>query len=646
MTTAPQKPVEVLDEHDVRRAARAQGLLATFNAAGVLAPADVHVATLLGSLCEEPSDEVLLAAALAVRAPRVGHVCTDLATVASTATVESDVIVDVASLPWPAVDGWVDRVAASPLVAVGAGGPDDRPLRLAGTLLYLDRYWREERAVASEVLTRAADHAAGVDTDVLSAGLARLYERDAEIEGPDLQRAAAAVAVLRRFSVVAGGPGTGKTTTVARILALLLEQAVVAGQPLPRIGLAAPTGKAAARLAEAVHEEARDLPVFGDVRDRLLATESSTLHRLLGWVPGNRSRFRHHRGNRLPHDIVVVDESSMVPLSLMARLLDAVRRDARVVLVGDPDQLASVEAGAVLGDIVGPAKERLAMDSAGAQAVEQVTGEALPLDDAPAAPVVGNGIVVLRHVYRTKKDSGLRAFADAVQECDDDAAMDLLRDGRDDLFWINADAAGMPAADLSPLRAAVVAWGRELADTAAAGDGAGALKALGEFRLLAAHRRGPYGVEHWKQQVEAWLTADAGGLFDTQWYVGRPLLVTSNDYALQLYNGDTGVVIARGERTTAVFERRGAPVEISPALLSSVETVYAMTVHKSQGSQFTSVALLLPEETSPILTRELLYTGATRARRTLTVIGREASIRTAVTTPISRASGLKPALWD
>ena len=223
-------------------------------------------------------------------------------------------------------------------MAVGEEPGDPRPLRLVGRSLYLDRYWREERQVAADLLALAGR------------GRRRRRRRTSGSRGcssPARQRDAAETALRRRFAVIAGGPGTGKTTTVARILALLLEQ----GDPL--IALAAPTGKAAARLIEAVHEEAAKLDVDERVRARLLGLEASTLHRLLGWRPGSRSRFRHDRGNRLPHDVVIVDETSMVSLSLMARLVEAVRADARLILVGDPGQLASIEAGAVLGDIVG-----------------------------------------------------------------------------------------------------------------------------------------------------------------------------------------------------------------------------------------------------------------------------------------------------
>ncbi|MEA2195484.1 MAG: exodeoxyribonuclease alpha subunit, partial [Solirubrobacteraceae bacterium] len=322
-------PAVAIDVHDARRTRHAPDLLRAFNDIGVLSAADVHVAVRLTSLAAERDEWVALGAAFAVRGPRLGHVLVDLATIRSTAAVDADEPVDLSALPWPESRAWVRRLAESPLVAVGEdcepGGA--RPLRLVGSALYLDRYWREEREVAADLLAFGDGTPAVVDEAVLTDGLARLFAGEAADSG---QRTAAATAVLRRFAVVAGGPGTGKTTTVARIVALLAEQAAGAGDPPPLVALAAPTGKAAARLEEAVRAEAITLDVDDDVRAQLLDLNASTLHRLLSWRPGSHSRFRHHRTNRLPHDVVIVDETSMVSLSLMARLVEAVRPDARL----------------------------------------------------------------------------------------------------------------------------------------------------------------------------------------------------------------------------------------------------------------------------------------------------------------------------
>ncbi|MDP1806895.1 MAG: exodeoxyribonuclease V subunit alpha, partial [Acidimicrobiales bacterium] len=453
---------------------------------------------------------------------------------------------------------------------------------------------------------------------------------------------AAATAALRRLTVVAGGPGTGKTTTVARVLALLHEQAAGAGRRPPLVALAAPTGKAAARLEEAVHEEAARLPIADEARQWLLGLSAVTLHRLLGWQPGNRARFRHDRRNRLPHGVVVVDETSMVALTMMARLLEAVRPAARLVLVGDPDQLASVEAGAVLGDIVGPAAEGLLLSPAAARSLSEAAGQPVEASEPPAGAAVADGIVVLRTVHRYR--GAIAELAEAVQRGDAGAAVDVLSGEHDDVAWLKVDVATSARGALHPVRDAVIEAGTLVSEAAAAGRGRDALSALGGFRLLCAHRRGPYGVATWTAQVERWLgLAGAAG-----WYPGRPLLVTENDYGLGLYNGDSGVVVAHGDAggVRAVFERRGELLELTPQRLASVDTVYAMTVHKAQGSQFDQVAVLLPDPTSPILTRELLYTAITRARRRLILVGTEEAVRGAVERPITRASGLRESLWD
>jgi exodeoxyribonuclease V alpha subunit len=622
------------DPFDVRRARSASGLLLAFNEAGVLAAADVHVARRLAELAGEEDDAVVLAAALAVRAPRLGHVFVDLRRIRGTATVDLDEPVDLATLPWPEEEAWVAAVAASPLAA--------GPLHLHGSALYLDRYWREEQQVAADLEALAGTAVTGVRADVLAAGVQRLF---ADGTPDESQMLAAAAAVLRRLAVVAGGPGTGKTTTVARIVALLEEQALAAGAPPPLIALAAPTGKAAARLQEAVHEEAARLDVDPGIRERLLGLEASTLHRLLGWRAGSHSRFRHDRGNRLPYDVVIVDETSMVSLTLMARLVEAVRPQARLILVGDPGQLTSIEAGAVLGDIVGPAAQRLQMSGPARGALAEATGGAVPGDVTSGG--IGDGIVVLRNVHRF--GGAIAQLAEAVHEGEPERVLDVLRSRPDDVLWLNADVGDPGQLDLlGPVRSGAVATGRAVVEAARAGDAAGAIGALGAFRVLCAHRRGPHGVATWMPRIEAWLAAEVPGFAaDGPWYVGRPLLVTENDHALRLYNGDAGVVVEGPDsRPVAAFERQGEIVTFSPARLAAVDTVYAMTVHKGQGSQFDTAAVLLPDPDSPILTRELLYTAITRAKSRLILAGTEEAITAAVTRPIARASGLGRRLWE
>jgi len=623
----------VLDQLDAQSVLglAADGMLAQFNRAGVLVAADVHVAATLARLGRDGDELVALAAALAVRAPRVGHVLADLATVRETAIAAAEDEADLSGLPWPALDLWVEHVASSPEVSLGDDGPDDRPLRLVGTGLYLDRYWRDEVAVASDLISRSSAEALSAQEAVLADGLARLFRDDTG----GLQGRAAEMAVRRHFSVIAGGPGTGKTTTVARLLALLEEQAAVSGGPALLVALAAPTGKAAARMAEAVHAEGRNLDVGEAVRARLLSLGASTVHRLLGRHPASANRFRHNRDNRLPHDVVIVDETSMMSLPLMARLLEAVREDARLVLLGDQEQLASVEAGAVLGDIVGPA--------------------AAGLPAGPGASAVGERITVLRTNHRFR--GPLAELANAVRAGDGDAALAALAEGTpgatrpaapeapSSTRWLAIDVASTDGAALEPVRSAVCGFGRLLAEAGVQGDGLAALNVLGQLRLLCAHRAGPTGASTWNAHVEHWL-ADGSGGAEGGWYVGRPVIVTQNDYSLGLFNGDTGVVIARPDGGLTVAFRRGAEiVTFSPSRLAAVETAFAMTAHRAQGSEFDEVVVLLPSAASRILTRELLYTAVTRARRSVVLVGTEESLRAAVSRPIARASGLTARLW-
>ena len=607
----PSAPARERDPFAARFALHASGLLREFNEAGVVESADVHVARELARLAGEDDETVLLALALAVRGPRLGHVHVDLERIRDTAAVDAEEPIDLAALDWPDPRSWIARVSASPLVATGdrphAG--EVRPLRLVGSWLYLDRYWAEEVGVARSLRAMAADPVSGVDAELLADGLSRLF--GAEASGRQSQ--AAASAVKHRWSVVAGGPGTGKTTTVARIVALIYEQAGAAGAAFPLVALAAPTGKAAARLQESVHAEAATLDVAPEVRDQLLTLRASTIHRLLGWRPGSNSRFRHDRNQRLAHDVVIIDETSMVSLSLMARVIEALRSGARLILVGDPGQLASIEAGAVLGDIV--------------------AGE----DN------VAPGIVVLDRVHRF--GGGIASLAAAIRAGDGDAVMELLRAGADDVIWLDGDVAEQDALPL--VSQAALAAARTTIKAARAGRAREALDALGSFRILCAHRRGPYGVATWTARMEGWLAAELAGLDpEDRWYVGRPLLVNENDYELRLNNGDTGVVVSlRDGRVAAAFARGEETIEHSPSRLGAVDTVYAMTVHKSQGSQFAGAAVLLPSPESRILTRELLYTAATRAQRRLILAGTEESVRAAVGRPVARASGLGRRLW-
>jgi exodeoxyribonuclease V alpha subunit len=635
-----------LDRYDASVAASAAGSLRAFNRAGILDSADVHIAHRLAQLAGVAGvagEAVALGVAFAARAPRLGHVCVDLRTIRQTASRDIDLATDLDALPWPDPEAWLDALSQSPLVGQGS------PLWLSGSNLYLNRLWLDERLVATELLARAERAVADIDLALLRDGLATLFrEVDPKAEDPDhLQPLAAAAAVLQRVSVIAGGPGTGKTTTVARLLALLHQQALAQGANPPLVALAAPTGKAALRLEEAVRDEALRLDLDSGKEERLLELRGMTLHRLLGRAGGNRTRFRHNATNPLRHDVVVVDETSMVALSMMARLLEALRPDARLILVGDHEQLASVEAGAVLGDIVGPAARGLCMDQAVRARLEEVTGHPVPDTTMTARSPIGDGVVVLRHVRR--HGGAIAGFARAVQAGNADAALAELTAEDSNVDWLALDPSDPATAErLDPIHDRAVESGRVVIEAAREGDAETALDALDGFRLLCAHRRGPEGVWAWTAHIERWLEIEVDGFKGREgWYLGRPLIVTENDYSLDLFNGDIGVVVKGALRPMeAAFRRGGTVLPVSTARLAAVDTVYAMTVHKSQGSQFKEVAFMLPSADSRILTRELLYTAVTRARERLILVGTEDLIRAAIERPITRASGLRQALWD
>lgn len=597
-------PVE--DERDRHFAQSGTGALRELNRAGLLTAADVHVASRLGVLGGEADEWVLTAVARAVAAVRAGSVCLAVDALADgLTTLAADGLV---TLPGSGAD-LATRLAASPLTGA--------VLRLDGGNLYLDRYWQEESLVVDVLGSRTGppDDEGWSEAD-LAAALDTYFPDDKYAD----QRAAAETACRHRTAVVTGGPGTGKTTTVARLLGVLLALQPE-GRSL-RIALAAPTGKAAARMAQAVRA-ATEQPRFpgagldpaaraGDPayerREVVRNLDSSTLHRLLGSRPDSRTRFRHHRANPLPHDVVVVDETSMVSLTMMARLLEAVRRGARLVLVGDADQLASVEAGAVLRDLVD------GWDPAGESGRSRAGGP------------------VSRLVTARRYDEHIGALADAIRDDRPDDVVGLLARGGPSVEWSEADV-------LAPL---LGRHARALHDAALAGDRPALLAQLSRHRLLCAHREGPYGVAHWNREIERLLMSATGRDWLPEWYAGRPFVVNSNDPGLGLYNGDTGVVLRDDDRLVGLVDDGLEPGGrlLPTTRLADVSTAHAMTVHRSQGSQFAEVTVLLPEGGSRILTRELLYTAVTRAEERVRVVGSEEAVRAAMATTASRATGL------
>jgi exodeoxyribonuclease V alpha subunit len=614
--------------------AQAAGLLEEFDQAGILAPADVHVAMRLGALTGESDDRVLLAIALTVRNTRHGSVVLDLADAATTVTADADdsELIETSELCWPAPGEWIAACAASPVVADAPGGS---PMRLVGSRLWLDRYWRQEAQVAEELLRRSSDRPVDLDLDLLRSDLESLFSGASDAD----QRLATCVAALSRVSVIGGGPGTGKTTTIARLITVLRRQ-----RPELRIALAAPTGKAAARLEEAVRSAAGSLTAHD--RTQLATMSASTLHRLLGRRPGVASRFRHDRENRLPFDMVIVDEASMVSLTLMARLLEALAPAARLILVGDPDQLASVEAGAVLGDLVehddvGPRTEPFR-----AMLEHALPGLDCPVRQNASGVALRDSVALLQTVHRFEAGGPIAQLAEHVRAGRADEALTMLTDASYGIeFHLTPDDEPVSGAALQALRRQLMDE-KALIEAARSGDVVHALEALERHRMLCAHRAGPRGVRHWSDAIERWLAADDPLLMprvDGR-YAGQPLLVTSNDYENGLYNGDTGVVVNQGDELAAAFRRGGEPVILPLVRLSNILPMHVMTVHRAQGSQFEEVTVLLPPATSPLATRQTFYTAITRASKLVRLIGSREAVLTSVNRRAARATGLRDRL--
>ena len=559
---------------------------------------------------------VLASAALLCAALDKGDVCLPLARMAG-------------QRPWaehafklPNLADWRRQLQASPLVG---DAESFAPMILEGEHLYLARYQAYEKQLAEQLLSRAAD-LPSVDEAQLSESLTRLFSFNSSLQAgqqPDWQRLAAAQAVRRKLAVISGGPGTGKTTTVVRLLAALLEQGEE-GVALA-IGLAAPTGKAAARMAEAIRNAKASLPVSEAIK-AALPEEARTLHRLLG-SRGDSPQVRHNAANPLALDVLVVDEASMVDLALMAKLVDALPPHARLILLGDKDQLCAVEAGAVFAELC----EGRGFDARAAADLQRITGQQAPV--AQPGSRLGDAVVLLTHSHRFAGDSGIGELARRINGGEVAATLSLLKEQRSDLAWNDeptpADLLERLDRGYAPFLAA-----------AKSADPAAAFAAFNDFRALTAQREGAWGVAGINEALEARIKRCERLPSRERWYAGRPIMVRQNDYALGLFNGDIGICLDSEFGLRVFFEGEDGYRPFAPARLPSHDCAFAMTVHKSQGSEFSEVLLALPEQPSPLLTRSLFYTGITRAKHKVEIWGLPARLSEAVATRAERAAGL------
>jgi len=565
---------------------------------------------------------VALAAALVSHQRGDGHICLDLELVAGSAFPDRPAD-GVNPIQLPRLKEWTKALRSSPVV--GAPG-EFKPVVLdAHHRVYLHRYWEYEQTLATTIRQRACDLAQVPDASAVEQKLQALFPPAAD-ETIDWQRTAALAAMRRKFCVISGGPGTGKTHTLVLILALLLE--LERGRKL-RIAVAAPTGKAAARIQDSIRTVKSTLACDETIRAQL-PERATTIHRLLGYLP-DAARFRHDADNPLPFDVVAVDEASMVDLALMARLFQAVPSSARLILLGDKDQLASVEAGAVLGDICSAAAILEAEHGASASPERCST--------------LADCVVQLKRNYRFGQHSAIYRLSLAINEGHTEDALQILR-----------NCGGSAAADLvsaplprrgelkAALRERVIAGFSEFVQ---APDPLAALAALARFRILCVLREGPFGVAGLNDLTEEIL--EEAGLIrpPSQWYAHRPVMITRNDYNLKLFNGDIGIFLPDGDsgELRAFFPGPDNTLrKFLPLRLPEHETAYAMTVHKSQGSEFDRVLFILPDRESPVLSRELLYTGITRARTGVELWFDEKVFRAALVRRVTRSSGLCDAL--
>ncbi|MGC1550211.1 MAG: exodeoxyribonuclease V subunit alpha [Rhodanobacter sp.] len=630
-----------------------------------LRPLDIALARFLAERDPHASPALLLLTALLSRQLADGHLCLDLAALDALA----------AEYEWPSTWRVLLTTAplSSPLLADAQGLPLDAPLVLDDTRIYLRRYWNHERDVADAIGRRLAFMP--LPPDALSEELTRLFPAPMG-DTPDWPRIACALAARGAFSVITGGPGTGKTTTVVRLLGLL-QTLHLRDRPRPlRIRLAAPTGKAAARLNASIAAQIARLDVSDAVRAAIPA-QVDTLHRLLGARVDSRS-FRHNRANPLHLDVLVVDEASMIDLEMMAAVLAALPEQARLILLGDKDQLSSVEAGAVLGDLCRRAEEGH-YNEATAAWLHAASGDDISAFIRSDAQALDQQVAMLRHSHRFGAASGIGRLAMAVNAGDIHRVHNLLDTPHEDIAWISSDETARLAAVaidgggtyFAPSASGNTPQGyrhyltllRRERPTVDAGETAHAewahrvLEGFDRFQLLCALRRGPFGAEGLNRQIADAL--QAAGLIESAhgWYEGRPVMITRNDYSLGLMNGDIGITLSMPGRDGIVRlyvafpignnadasddGRENAKVRfVLPSRLGDVDTVYAMTVHKSQGSEFEHTMLVLPGEASAALTRELLYTGITRARRWFSLLGPQNSVELAVTQRTRRHSGL------
>ncbi|MDX1638147.1 MAG: exodeoxyribonuclease V subunit alpha [Balneolaceae bacterium] len=594
---------------------------------GIIAEVSYQFCLFLDRVDGRCNDALLLAGCLVSERKGSGDVCVDLREEAGNYLFTDG---EKRGIQAPGLREWTEHLKKTE----SAGAPGEpTPLTLDDSgRLYLQKYWNYEAFLAARLQAMASAPPAKVSGDRCREVLHALFGEKNQHE-PDWQKVAAWMAVNQKLTVISGGPGTGKTTTVVNILLLMAKL-----QVLGKAALAAPTGKAASRLATSVADALSQSGIEQVLKDKIPA-EASTLHKLLG-AERYGSDFRFNRENPLPYDLVVVDEASMIDLALMVKLVDALPDNARLILLGDKDQLASVEAGAVLGSICKRDENRFS-DAFIEQAGE--AGMVLPerAGEYGQKPLSDN-VVLLTKSYRFGEESGIGQLASKVLNGDSDRAITLMQsDKYSDITFRNLES---PEDIEQHLRELVLDHYRELT---AFGTVEKALQSLGRLGVLCVHRRGPLGSEQVNLMIEKILREEQVVPRTAEWYPGKPVLVTQNDYTLGLHNGELGIVSRDHKKELKVFfgQKDSNHRSFSPSRLTYAEPAYALTVHKSQGSEFNDVGVVLPPRISAVSSKEMLYTAITRSRNNCSLIGTERVLRDMIERGTSRSSGLQDRLW-
>ncbi|MEQ8525447.1 exodeoxyribonuclease V subunit alpha [Gracilimonas sp.] len=572
----------------------------------------------LKNISSEENDQVLLAAAACIFAQQNGHVCLDFSEW-NDEYLFGDSKSEI-QLTDSLKDTWRKELEKSSLVSPGE---ELQPLVLEGDRLYLHRFWKYEEELCNW-LKQKSSPSYELKEDQVEA-IQSVLPPAKDLFEINWQHVAVQLSFLKDLIVISGGPGTGKTFTVLNII--LAHVKVHSKQEL-RIALSAPTGKAARRLAESIESGKKNLSqeVLSDID---IPDTAMTVHKLLG-SDFRGSTFKFNEENHLPYDLIVVDEASMLDINMWVRLTRAIGPKTKLIVLGDKDQLASVEAGSILGDVCGGDNS---FSGSVAKSIQKIQGVDIPVSDS--LPLINDCIIFLTKSFRFGSNSGIQKFAEAVNESNADKAISVLKNPElKGLYWVEPDSERIEEVLKNYALLHYQEYSKQSEQKR--------LDASNKKKILCALRRGPFGVEYVNERAELLIRRDQGILGSQEWYEGRIVMATKNDSILKIRNGEIGIY--QDKKEIVQFEGEQT-AEVSKARLKDYEPAYAITIHKSQGSEFNEVAIIFPNQINTILSKEILYTAVTRARLSTLIIVKENILRKIIGRSVSRKSGIKQKIW-